>query len=259
MADDLEPLHTHADHPQALEWSVQNLQKYGVLQLHHVQSQDKIKAFNTQAESILHTVTAALQAKQLDYTHQTTAFSFSDVASRDRGRLDVKYNTEQFTSLVEHPLIQSIVRSVLGNDCALSMSGIVYSLPGSVPQAWHRDGGHLTPSDCTAPAHALTVFCPLLDVSSGLGSPQFIPGTHVMSDEDCNSADHRVAQFEPFLSTDCIIFDYRLLHRGMPNTCTDNTTRPLFYCVFTKNGYTDQHNFGTEPLLEVKATNATAE
>ena len=80
-----------------------------------------------------------------------------------------------------------------------------------------------------------------------------------MSDEDCNSAEHRVAQFEPFLSTDCIVFDYRLLHRGMPNTCTDNTTRPLFYCVFTKNGYTDQHNFGTEPLLEVKATNATAE
>ena len=246
MEVELEPLHVYKDQPNALEWSVQNLRQHGCVQIHQVQESETVATFNTKATEILSKVTTALQAQSLDYTTQTTAFSFSDVASRDRGRLDVQYDTAQFTSLTDHPLILSIVNSILGNDCMLTMSGIVYSLPGSVAQAWHRDGPHLTDNP-TSPAHALTVFCPLVDVTAERGSPQFIPGTHVVSDEECNSIDHRVAQFSPLTSTDCIVFDYRLLHRGVANTA--DTPRPLFYCVYTKKGYTDRHNFGTEPLL----------
>ena len=248
-----EPLHVYASTINASEMASQNLSEYGIVQIHELQTIDTAD-FAKSAQDTLIQVIAALEAKGLEYKHQkegTTSFTFSDVASRDRGRLDVRYNMTQYTQLTNHPLIHSIITSTLGKDYKEALSGIVYSLAGSVAQAWHRDGPHLSPNNPTAPTHAITCFFPLIDVTEARGSPQFIPSSHHLSDEESNSAEHRVVQFSPLPPTDVIMFDYRLIHRGMPNTGQD--TRPLLYVVYSKPDWNDDINFGTEFLLPVKS------
>ena len=126
-------------------------------------------------------------------------------------------------------------------------SGIVFSLPGSVPQAWHRDGNHLFPEHAELPPHAVTMFVPLLDISSpGLGATQFCPGTHLMTDAQCNSSEHHVFSFNPMKAGSLIMLDYRVLHRGVANT--SKTLRPLLYMVFAKPWFKDSKNFKAEKM-----------
>jgi hypothetical protein len=242
-----EPLHVQASSKQAIHIATINLVQHGVVQIHdlHVVNSDHAKA----AHNTLAKVLSALDSRKLEYREQKeTSFTFSDVASRDRGRVDVRYDMDRYAQLIETPLLRLIIASVLGDDYQVAFSGIVYSLADSVAQAWHRDGPHLATSDGpTAPAHALTAFFPLCDVTEDRGSPQFIPGSHLLSDEVANTTDHHVVQFNPLAATDCVVFDYRLLHRGMPNVGSD--TRPLMYVVFSVPHWCDDINFGTEPLL----------
>ena len=117
-----------------------------------------------------------------------------------------------------------------------------------MPQAWHRDGNHLFPDRADLPPHAVTVFVPLTDIASpGLGATQFCPTTHLMGDDACNSAEHHVFQFNPMRAGSCVIFDYRTLHRGVPNT-TAGELRPLVYLVFAKAWFQDHKNFSKELL-----------
>lgn len=41
---------------------------------------------------------------------------------------------------------------------------------------------------------------------------------------------------------DALIFDYRLLHRGLPNT-DEEMHRPIFVLTFAKKGFKDRLNF----------------
>ncbi len=220
------------------------------------------------AARILADVQRRLDARGLDYTTQTKAFCFADVASRDRGRLDVRHGLDTpdgFASdaLLRNPHAMRVAREVLGNDCVPHFSGIVFSSPGSVTQAWHRDGPHLFGDDHPGlPAHALTVFVPLCTVSAAMGSPQFCPGTHMLSDATCNAMEHRVFQVPVIEAGDAIVFDYRVLHRGMGNSSSSGggdtnggQVRPLFYVVYAKPWWRDKTNFGSEMLMSGSAGN----
>ena len=53
-----------------------------------------------------------------------------------------------------------------------SSVGIGHKRPGSDDQGWHTDGEHLFPGlDQHTPPHAVTVFVPLVDLSSENGTP----------------------------------------------------------------------------------------
>ena len=74
------------------------------------------------------------------------------------------------------------------------------------------------PETGSTPAHCLTVFIPLIDLSREHGPTEYWPGTH-------NGAAKPPAGEEPtrfcVAAGAAIIHDYRLLHRGGPN----NTVR----------------------------------
>ena len=98
-------------------------------------------------------------------------------------------------------------------------AGFLVNDPGSYPQEWHRDGPE---------KGFLNVFIPLIDVKKELGPTSLMPRTHNFEENS--------EELEPLLKKgECLIFDYRLLHRGQANL-SKSTRRTLAYVVYTNRG-----------------------
>lgn len=52
---------------------------------------------------------------------------------------------------------------------------------------------------------------------------------------------------------DCVLYDYRLVHRGMPNK-SEATQRPLLQFFYHQPQYHEVKNYGSEPLFGDEAT-----
>ena len=94
------------------------------------------------------------------------------------------------------------------------------------------DGGHLFHTthgfSLDLPVHIVNVFIPLVDTSMAMGPTEFWPGSHIASAVPFIDEMASVA-----LEADCgdvIIFDYRVFHRGLPNT-SPTVPRPVLYQV----------------------------
>ena len=46
-----------------------------------------------------------------------------------------------------------------------------------------------------------------------------------------------------------VMYDYRLMHRGMPNRSTD-TLRPVLQFLYHRPAYKERANYGSEPLFD---------
>lgn len=86
-------------------------------------------------------------------------------------------------------------------------------------QEWHSDG---PPAADAARPYAVCVFVPLLDLTADTGCTQFWPGSHMhahllgfgpAAPVLEAAVDGRVA------AGDAVLYDYRVLHRGLPNAC----------------------------------------
>ena len=108
--------------------------------------------------------------------------------------------------------------------------------PGAAEQAHHADGPPVTRDEwrqhagaaaatwLNLPAHALTVFVPLVDLSAANGATRFYPGSHLVqthaalraeADEAGSSAGAGAPVALAGLGAgDAIVFDYRLFHAG---------------------------------------------
>jgi hypothetical protein len=229
---------------------------------------------------------------------------FSEVVERDGGRLDVRHcPTEPMCRkiLARAPRLVALCTSVLGDDAevvacgnvvAMCMRGWVEHVEGlgdggwgdedadatSIVladnlggQAWHADGPHLfddaLPPTTTLPAHALTIFLPLVEQTSKNGPTEFALGTHVRGREyqpppepeperaggdastsdDGNRLDTTELRIFESNAGDCIAFDYRCWHRGLPNTSDED--RPMLYLVVAKPWWTDSRNYRQDTSL----------
>jgi hypothetical protein len=163
-------------------------------------------------------------------------------------------------------------------------TGCVASLPGASAQGWHADGSL---------DGLYNVFVPLVDLPSRagggptlrcLGPTQFAPGTHVHrggkarllppvpgararweivgGDNDCNSEGAKAATRDwlvtaaPLAAGDLVIFDYRVLHRGLANG-TPNQVRSVFYVALSAAPGTRCDAVNT-PLVSLAAAAAAA-
>ena len=170
---------------------------------------------------------------------------YREVVQRSPKRFDIRFEEQDFESIWGAggsvsdavPWIK-IVREVLGEECRPSFSGVVFSRPGAPAQQWHIDSPH--ESESFNPPHALNVFVALEDISEKAGPPEVAVGSHVitnhLSNEHLNSK-HLLYQtsleiIPSYLTKageipktrkssmsagDCLIFDDRILHRGLAN------------------------------------------
>jgi ectoine hydroxylase-related dioxygenase (phytanoyl-CoA dioxygenase family) len=135
-----------------------------------------------------------------------------------------------------------MVRAALGPEARPSFCGVVFSRPGSPAQQWHIDSPHEGAE--ARPAHAVNVLLALTDISLAAGPTEVALGTHRLTNhlqrpwldrdsllyqmeteytpEALSRADtNGGAMAKPFVQAmaagDCLIFDDRILHRGLAN------------------------------------------
>ena len=121
------------------------------------------------------------------------------------------------------------------------------SRPGALAQPWHRDSGQLFKGPTNTPAHAVTIFAPLVEVSSEMGRTSFVPESHLTDDINCNEVGtSHVTPVLPYGSW--LAFDNRIVHRGEANSAVD-MDRPILYFVYGKNWFQDVNNFPSDKPL----------
>jgi hypothetical protein len=175
---------------------------------------------------------------------------YREVVQRSPGRFDVPMHEQDLMpiwgdqgSLATDVPWLGLVRAVLGPDARPSFCGVVFSRPGSPAQQWHIDSPH----EAAEPraAHAVNVLVALADIPLAAGPTEVAPGTHLLTnhlqrpwlDRDnllYQSETEKVtpatllgpgqaedATTQPgaraMTAGDCLIFDDRILHRGLAN------------------------------------------
>jgi len=213
------------------------------------------------------------------------------------------FDEEAFRGLETCASWLPLVRRALGDEAVLAYAGLVLSFPGSVAQPWHVDGPHLFGTEegtgLQCPPHALNVFVPLEDVDERLGPTEFLVGTHRLEvartldlDFDGGRYGHghghghggkRVKPEHPCVGEldgeagatmarmisprlragTALVYDYRTVHRGVPNSTgsqgTAPRTRKMLYLLYARPWFRDHINFGTESLLDANKLRAEAQ
>ena len=188
---------------------------------------------------------------------------FKEIVRRNGSRYEVRMGTQSapFTDpLVTNcaPLHGALKRIFGGEDYYMLGCSVVVSLAdeGSrEDQQWHVDGGHLS-AHAHLPCHCLNVFIPLVDMTMDLGPTEIRPGTHVHSrslSKMMLSAMARKTLRKPVCpivtAGSCVMFDYRVLHRGRANLSAD-TDRPVLVLTYAKTFFKDVFNFPARSLFD---------
>ena len=205
-------------------------------------------------------VMAALGAQSIGIG---SAAGYDEVVQRSPGRWDIPISPDEFEvderALPWWPLITA----VLGEDAEHSFSGVVYSDPGSPAQCWHIDSPHVSANHL--PPHALNVMIALHDTPLAMGPTEIARGSHRLTNHLQNPAlvsDELVYQRETTVpeqlvanpgqavpegfssaltAGSCLIFDDRILHRGLGNA--SDSRRSMVYFAYRQAGYSENTHF----------------
>ena len=174
-----------------------------------------------------------------------------------------------------HRHLAPIIRSLLGPACYLAHAGALMSLPGSQDQGAHPDGRQLFEEDGELddtgggggdegqkqrrrqrphlPVHCISVFIPLVDLDTNgeNGPTQFWPGTHAEAARggNCRAAPEwggRSECFNGLKRGSAIMFDYRIVHRGLGNR--SRVRRPLLYLTYARSWFRDATNYSSASI-----------
>lgn len=197
----------------------------------------------------------------------TDFISFKEIGSRGNERFDLLLlQQENIREIIERRVVQRIVpvvESILESDEVDFDLSVVYSKPGAPHQGWHADGDHQKGSEDIkwnvdgwkthlAPAYALCVFIPLIDLDDETGYTQFWPGSHQSRGL---AGFGLVAQITESTwngkcnAGDAIWYDYRTMHRGMQNC---KKLRPVLQILFKRKWYVETRNYGRTGIAEAK-------
>lgn len=153
-------------------------------------------------------------------------------------------------AVLANPLVRSFLPLLLGNNMRLSAFTIVVSYPRSALQSIHRDSPILFPEAKSAeelPAYSIVVSIPLIDIDLETGPTGFWLGSHKWGADYRPDYDSMTAA--PLQRGDCLLYDYRTLHAGLPNQ--SSRVRPVLYMAFTRRWYFDEMNYENRTPLDM--------
>jgi hypothetical protein len=194
-------------------------------------------------------------------------FDFAEVRQRPGHRVDNRYQILDDPSSpiaeLSRQLQETIPKFWKDNGFELCYGGVVHSFPREkendpLPpaQIWHRDGPSILSHNHDT--HCFNVFIPLIDVTTENGTTELIPGTHVDSVyEDLAveviplaqrnpSAQHERALRAQVPAGSVLVFDVRVLHRGLANASMKE--RPMLYFTFGKDWFHERFMFSKSSL-----------
>jgi Phytanoyl-CoA dioxygenase (PhyH) len=164
-------------------------------------------------------------------------------------------------TLEERGAWMPLIRSALGSndDVVRVKCGCVLSLPGAREQYWHSDGVHVGPArslgrttETVHPPHAICVFVPLLPLTAETGGTEFWAGSHKYDKLLSKKGEQAVpgGTIGIVQRGDAIVYDYRVVHRGMANT--SGVARPIAYYLYAKKGHesVEDQNFVQQSIWD---------
>ena len=207
-------------------------------------------------------------------------YAFGDISHRARSRWDLaapKEHGEITRAAMQRvtPIIEELhrlpvnpgegglawARRLAPRSPKLLYTRALISRPGAPAQNFHVDQ-EMGWRSALLPSHRLfNVFVPLVDISADDDGTQFLPGSHLggMNNALCTAAIQRSGRvvddelaMNAMEAPGCpaggiIIFDYRTLHRGLPNSGA--RVRPVAYGVCSTGWAKDRVNY---PPLDVR-------
>ncbi|AIO00043.1 hypothetical protein LPMP_290920 [Leishmania panamensis] len=172
----------------------------------------------------------------------TLEIGYSNFRQRCPGRFEIiaDFITSKVVPLVaKSQIVQQTLDTLLCNahlriEKKVMSSGCFLSLMGSETQNLHTDGPGLSNAVNLFP-YAVNVFVPLISVDSRNGT-EFFPGSHIVG-----NARRRKPVSPAVALGNALLFDYRVVHRGLRNAKID--PRPCYYVTFSQSWYQDIYNF----------------
>jgi ectoine hydroxylase-related dioxygenase (phytanoyl-CoA dioxygenase family) len=195
-----------------------------------------------------------------------SAAGYEEIVQRSPGRWDVPISPREFGLDDKQMPWWPLIAAVLGENAEHSFSGVVSSEPGSPAQFWHIDSPHTDVEH--RPAHAINVLLALHDVPMEMGPTECAAGSHVLNNHLKNTnlvtaeliyqhagttpetlvteTDNPVPELcaTSMLAGSCLVFDDRLLHRGLAND--SNSIRHVAYFSYRQKGYSENTHFESQ-------------
>jgi len=195
-----------------------------------------------------------------------SAAGYVEIVQRSPGRWDVPISPQQFGLDDKEMPWWPLITAVLGEDAEHSFSGVVSCEPGSPAQYWHADSPHVTPEHLAA--HAINVLVALHDLPMDMGPTECASGSHLLTNHlhnpslvpeeliyqhagtspellvkgtECRVPESHASQMA---AGSCLVFDDRLLHRGLANW--SNNTRHVAYFSYRRKGYSENTHFESQ-------------
>ena len=210
----------------------QLFQLYGVLKLNNILSKEKMDSLYK------------AYIGQLDFTDDKKALKNALRVGEARYMAGVDIRGEfNDVQVYANQFLYPVMQSILGENCVLNSFGSVLAFPGSESQHFHFDHPSLFPENegmsSAIPSYAVTVAMPLVDVTKENGPTVVWAGSNHI-DESEPVTDRLIQGLEGERGC-CYLWDYRVLHGGLPNNSKE--LRPLLYFVYARPWFNDAVNF----------------
>ena len=192
-----------------------------------------------------------------------SAAGYDEIVQRSPERWDVPIPPDAFGIDVRELPWWPLVTAILGDEAEHSFSGVVFSTPGSPAQCWHVDSPHVA-AEHRRP-HALNAMVALHEIPLAMGPTEFAVGSHRLTNHLQNPAlepgelvyqhartspatlvegtaqDPPGTWAEPLAAGTCLLFDDRIMHRGLANRAS--RTRYVAYFSCREQGYAENTHF----------------
>jgi hypothetical protein len=200
---------------------------------------------------------------------QGVKYGFREIVMRSPGRYEISllYATApdclESLKQILSPIVPPLLEATGWNEVSICNLSLVISTPGASQQGWHADGGHVNLQK-HLPCHVMNVFVPLHDLTHAMGPTEIRPGTHyhtrnlapMMLAAACRKTLRRPVA--PILAAgDVLMFDYRVLHRGLANKTMQN--RSFLVLTVAKPWFKDILNFPKRSLDDPATGNDDAD
>lgn len=248
------------------DWALLNVQKWGVMVQEKILDSNQLEQLSVLVTKAIGKTEAIIKANHPEINIGKDVFIFKEIASRNLERFDLKltdYDSVNFVTqhILSHKNVNVLLQKQFGSLSEIDFdASVVYSRPGAIAQGWHADGSHQRGANDAgwekdgwktqlADAYAICLFLPLIDLNDEVGFTQFWPGSHRSSNflGFGPVAEVTGSTFDGKCSAgDGVWYDYRLLHRGMPNN--SNVVRPVLQVIFKKKWYIEKANYGDESI-----------
>jgi hypothetical protein len=222
--------------------------------------------------SELHKRRDSTESDKTDIMNIGITHGFREIVLRSPGRYEIALKeSSKFLQIDNMPSLQglqsflpsipSLLNAKSWEDVQICHVSLVLAMSGSKEQSWHADGGHVDLQH-HQPCHCLNIFIPLLDLTSDLGPTELRPGTHYHTRNlvpmmlAAKARKTLQAPVAPLLQRgDVLVFDYRLLHRGLANTSQQN--RPILVLTVAQAWFKDVLNFPARSLKDQSRDDAS--